>query len=70
MRVWAAVDVERLRTVEDLRGRERGGIRPDEIVEDPNPLRWTSRYSSPVTTVYDAGIVDVLNEAGLVGHHL
>lgn len=51
-------------------GRQRDGIQPTGIVEDPNPLRWTSRYASLVTTIYGAGSVDGLNEAGLAGHGL
>jgi choloylglycine hydrolase len=51
-------------------GRERDGIRPDGIAEDPNPLRWTSRYASLVTTIYGMGTVDGLNDAGLAGHAL
>jgi choloylglycine hydrolase len=52
------------------RGRERNGIAPSGLVDDPNPLRWTSRYSSLVTTIYGVGTVDGLNEAGLAGHGL
>ena len=51
-------------------GRHRDGIRPAGIVEDPNPLRWTSRHASLVTTIYGMGTVDGLNEAGLAGHGL
>ncbi|WP_167098118.1 linear amide C-N hydrolase [Mycobacterium sp. DL592] len=52
------------------RGRERSGIAPAGLVDDPNPLRWTSRYSSLVTTIYGVGTVDGFNEAGLAGHGL
>ena len=52
------------------RGRERNGIAPAGLVDDPNPLRWTSRYSSLVTTIYGIGTVDGFNEAGLAGHGL
>lgn len=51
-------------------GRERSGIHPAGLVEDPNPLRWTSRHASLVTTVYDVGTVDGFNAAGLGGHAL
>ena len=51
-------------------GRQRDGIQPTGIVDDPNPLRWTSRYASLVTTIYGAGSVGGLNEAGLAGHGL
>ncbi|WP_059017027.1 linear amide C-N hydrolase [Mycobacterium sp. M26] len=51
-------------------GRQRSGIDPAGLVEDPNPLLWTSRYASLVTTVYGIGSVDGLNAAGLAGHGL
>ena len=51
-------------------GRDRDGILPAGLVDDPNPLRWTSRYASLVTTLYGIGTVDGLNEAGLAGHGL
>lgn len=51
-------------------GRDRDGCRPAGIVDDPNPLRWNSRYASLVTTVYGMGSVDGLNEAGLAAHGL
>ncbi|MCW1959607.1 MAG: linear amide C-N hydrolase [Mycobacterium sp.] len=52
------------------RGRERNGINPRGLVEDPNPLGWTSKYGSLVTTVYGLGTVDGLNEQGLSVHGL
>lgn len=52
------------------RGRDRDGINPPGLVADPNPLRWTSRYASLVTTLYGVGTVDGLNEAGLTVHGL
>lgn len=52
------------------RGRERNGIDPPGLITDPNPLAWTSRYGSLVTTVYGIGTVDGLNEAGLTVHGL
>ena len=52
------------------RGRDRNGINPAGLVSDPNPLTWTSRYGSLVTTVYGLGTVDGLNEAGLTVHGL
>lgn len=51
-------------------GIERVGSHPAGLVEDPNPLRWTSRHASLVTTVYGIGTVDGLNEAGVAGHGL
>jgi penicillin V acylase-like amidase (Ntn superfamily) len=51
-------------------GRERDGIRPAGLVDDPNPLRWSSRYASLVTTIYGVGTVDGLNEKGVAGHGL
>ncbi len=52
------------------RGRDRDGTSPQGVIDDPNPLRWTSRYASLVTTIYGAGTVDGLNDAGLAGHAL
>ncbi len=52
------------------RGRDRDGLKPGGLVDDANPLRWTSRYASLVTTIYGVGTVDGLNEAGLAGHGL
>lgn len=51
-------------------GRDRNGVHPVGIVEDTNPLRWTSRHASLVTTVYGMGTVDGFNDAGLAGHGL
>ncbi|MFG2616793.1 linear amide C-N hydrolase [Streptomyces sp. NPDC048507] len=53
------------------RGMERdGGALAGTTVVGDNPLRWTSRYGSLVTTVYGAGTADGLNEAGLAAHML
>ena len=52
------------------RGRDRDGLNPPGLAEDPDPLRWTSRYGSLVTTIYGIGTVDGLNEAGLTVHGL
>lgn len=53
------------------RGQGRdGGNLGDEVVVPDNPLRWTSRYASLVTTVYGIGAVDGFNEAGLGVHAL
>ena len=52
------------------RGRERDGLNPPGVASDPNPLRWTSRYASLVTTLYGLGTIDGVNEAGLAGHGL
>ncbi|WP_029114463.1 linear amide C-N hydrolase [Mycobacterium sp. URHB0044] len=53
------------------RGRQRdGGQLLTETVVPDNPLRWTSRYGSMVTTIYGLGSVDGLNEAGLGVHAL
>ncbi len=51
-------------------GRQRDGFNPPGIGTDPNPLRWTSRYASLVTTLYGVGTIDGLNGAGLAGHGL
>ncbi len=53
------------------RGRQRDGGKVGDIVAvADNPLRWTSRYASLVTTVYGIGTVDGFNEAGLAIHGL
>jgi choloylglycine hydrolase len=52
------------------RGRERDGISPAGFISDSNPLRWTSRHASLVTTIYGLGTVDGFNEVGLAGHGL
>ncbi|MGI9161721.1 MAG: linear amide C-N hydrolase [Mycobacterium sp.] len=52
------------------RGRKRNGLNPPGLIEDPNPLTWTSRYASLVTTLYGVGTVDGLNEKGLTVHGL
>lgn len=52
------------------RGRDRDGCTPPGLAQDANPLRWTSRYASLVTTIYGLGTVDGVNEAGLAGHCL
>lgn len=51
-------------------GRQRVGFDPSSVAADPNPLRWTSRYASLVTTIYGVGTIDGLNNAGLAGHGL
>jgi penicillin V acylase-like amidase (Ntn superfamily) len=53
------------------RGRKRdGGKIGPQVVVRANPAQWTSRYGSLVTTVYNIGTVDGLNERGLAGHLL
>lgn len=53
------------------RGRQRdGGLLLTEVVVPDNPLRWTSRYGSLVTTIYGLGTVDGVNERGLGVHAL
>lgn len=53
------------------RGRRRdGGALGGQPVVTENPLHWTSRYGSLVTTVYGIGTVDGLNEQGLGVHAL
>ena len=47
-----------------------GGKLGETIVVAANPLRWTSKYGSLVTTVYGIGAADGLNERGLSAHML
>lgn len=52
------------------RGRERdGGVLGGQRV-DADPLTWTSRYGSLVTTIYGLGAIDGINERGLAAHGL
>ncbi|ULN46541.1 linear amide C-N hydrolase [Mycolicibacterium goodii] len=52
-------------------GRDRdGGLLAGHPVVAENPLRWTSRHASLVTTVYGLGTVDGINAAGLAVHAL
>lgn len=46
------------------RGIERDGL------ADKNSLKWTSRHGSVITTIYDIGTVDGLNEKGLAANAL
>lgn len=49
--------------------RDGGRLGPLTVVTD-NPLRWTSRFGSLVTTMYGLGSADGLNERGLAVHML
>jgi choloylglycine hydrolase len=53
------------------RGMSRDGGRagPQVAVSD-NPVRWTSKYASLVTSIYGIGTADGLNERGLGAHML
>lgn len=50
------------------RKRDGGAVAGVDVVADP--LRWTSRYASLVTTVYGLGGIDGFNEKGLAAHGL
>ena len=53
------------------RGQHRdGGALAGTVVVADNPLRWTSRYATLVTTVYGLGGIDGFNESGLSAHGL
>ncbi|MGX1971159.1 linear amide C-N hydrolase [Streptomyces kronopolitis] len=47
-----------------------GGKLVGHTVAGDNPLKWTSRFGSLVTTIYGGGTVDGLNERGLGAHML
>lgn len=47
-----------------------GGKLGKTVLPVANPLHWTSRYGSLVTTIYGMGTADGLNERGLSGHML
>lgn len=48
-------------------GMERVGLSEKE---DPNPLKWTSKYGSVITSIYGITSGDGMNEKGLTGHVL
>lgn len=53
------------------RGRKRnGGLVGAQVMVTENPLTWTSRYGSLVTTIYGIGTIDGFNERGLAAHGL
>lgn len=53
------------------RGMDRDGSKCGrETVVLDNPLRWSSKYASLITSIYGVGSVDGLNEKGLGGHLL
>jgi penicillin V acylase-like amidase (Ntn superfamily) len=53
------------------RGMKRdGGLLGGLKVVKENPLQWTSKYASLVTTIYGVGTADGLNEEGLGAHIL
>ena len=49
--------------------RNGGQVGGHQVLRD-NPLRWTSRYGSVVTTIYGVGTADGINEFGLAAHML
>ncbi len=53
------------------RGMSRDGGRAGAAVAVPeNPVKWTSKYASLVTTIYGIGTADGFNERGLGAHML
>lgn len=49
--------------------RDGGMLGPSRLFDD-NPLRWSARYGSVVTSVYGLGAADGFNERGLGAHLL
>jgi penicillin V acylase-like amidase (Ntn superfamily) len=47
-----------------------GGHAGPLVVVADNPLKWTSKYGSLVTTIYGVGTADGVNERGLAAHML
>jgi penicillin V acylase-like amidase (Ntn superfamily) len=47
-----------------------GGHAGPLVVVADNPLKWTSKYGSVVTTIYGIGTADGVNERGLAAHML
>jgi choloylglycine hydrolase len=53
------------------RGVKRdGGTLGDEVVVKENAAKWTSKYGSMVTSIWNLGAADGVNEKGLAGHML
>ena len=53
------------------RGMDRDGAKcGGETVVKENPLHWSSKYASLITSIYGVGSVDGMNEKGLGGHLL
>ena len=50
--------------------RHDGGRVGPKVEIGENPLRWTSKYGSVVTTIYGVGSADGINERGLAAHML
>ena len=46
-----------------------GRVGPATVISD-NPLKWSSKYGSVVTTIYGVGSADGINERGLAAHML
>jgi penicillin V acylase-like amidase (Ntn superfamily) len=46
-----------------------GKVGPKTLIPG-NPLRWTSKFGSVVTTIYGVGTADGINERGLAAHML
>lgn len=47
-----------------------GGKLGDEVVVKENPAKWTSKYGSMVTSIWNLGAADGVNEKGFAGHML
>ncbi|MFG1239777.1 linear amide C-N hydrolase [Xanthobacter autotrophicus DSM 597] len=53
------------------RGMARdGSMAGPHAVFPSNPMKWTSKYGSVVTTIYGVGTADGINEKGLAAHML
>lgn len=53
------------------RGMARdGSMAGPHAVFSSNPMKWTSKYGSVVTTIYGVGTADGINEKGLAAHML
>lgn len=51
------------------RGMKRdGGKLGGHVVVKDNPARWTSKYGSMITGIWNLGAADGVNEKGLAGH--
>ena len=66
---WATTTEPVLTVLPRGLAHDGGRAGPATVIGD-NPLKWTSRYGSVVTTIYGVGSADGVNERGLAAHML
>lgn len=66
---WATTTEPTLMVMPRGLSHDGGRLGPTEVIP-VNPLRWTSKYGSVVTTIFGIGTADGMNERGLSAHML